>query len=160
MPVTPEDANRLSMQLIRLMKLLRSLHAQAPRLHPAVETAAYPILFNLLAGPKRVSSLAECVHSDVSTVSRQASHLTSHGLLEKLQDPQDGRALMLSLTPAGKQLLDELVQQRGDWFRHLLRDWDVSDIEQFSRSLARLSAECERERERLTNPDTTKEPRP
>ena len=99
MAISHDTAAQLSHELVRLMKLFQSLRQHAPRLHPGVDTASYPILFNLHDGPRRVSDLAGCVHSDVSTVSRQVTGLVTHGLVEKVPDPQDGRAQVLSLTP-------------------------------------------------------------
>lgn len=161
MSVDFNQANQLSLRLIRLMKLIKSVRSHAPRLHPAVESAAYPIMFNLVDGPKRVSSVADCVHSDVSTVSRQASCLAAYGLLEKLQDPEDGRVWMLSLTTEGKELVEDLAQQRGEWFRRALQEWDATEVEQFSRLLERLTLGCEHEYERLMKrTEKTKETRP
>ena len=50
----------------------------------------------------RVSARAGCAHSDVSTVSRQVSHLVTHGLLAKLPDPDDRRAHRVTLTDEGR----------------------------------------------------------
>lgn len=154
MPVSTAEAGRLSISLIRLMKVMKSIRTHAPRLHPAIETAAYPIMFNLVAGPRRVSALAECVHSDVSTVSRQTSALVDHGLLEKVRDPEDGRGWLISLTSEGEDLIHRLGEQRAEWFAQLLGDWDASEVESFARSVDRLTEACERSHQRLTAPDS------
>ena len=49
---------RVSLDLVRLVKLLKAVRLHAPRLHPAVDTMAYPVLFNLAAEERRVSALA------------------------------------------------------------------------------------------------------
>ena len=121
MAVTLDAAADLSLSLIRIMKLFQSMRHHAPRLHPAVEASAYPVLFNLHAGPKRVSELADCVHSDVSTVSRQATAIVSHGLAEKVTDPADGRAQVITLTPEGIALLERIKDQRARWFQEHAR---------------------------------------
>ena len=158
MPVSLEGANQLSLKLISLMKQLKGVRAVMPRIHPAVETAAYPIMFNLVDGPRRVSALAELVHSDASTVSRQTSSLAQHGLLVKLPDPEDGRASMLSLTDEGAELVARLGQLRGEWFKDMLQGWDPRDVAHFSLCLDRLSQSCETSRERLLRTaSTTKE---
>lgn len=150
MPVSVDEAGRLSLSLIRLMKLLKSIRTHAPQAHPAIETAAYPIMFTLVDGPMRVSALADAVHSDVSTVSRQSSALVEHGLLGKVQDPGDGRAWMLSLTDEGDGLVRQLKQQRAQWFSGLLQGWDHDDVATFTQGVERLIASCEQERRRLT----------
>ena len=88
--------------LIRVVKLLHHVRQQAPRRHPQVDPMAYPLLFNLLAAPLRVSALAELVHSDVSTVSRQVSTLVDLGFVTRGPDPDDGRAQALTLTDEGR----------------------------------------------------------
>jgi predicted transcriptional regulator len=93
MVINMETATRLSTELVRVMKLVQSMTQHAPKLHPGVEPASYPILFNLVEEPRRVFLLAECVHSDVSTVSRQVTMLASHGLLDKVAGPLDGPGL-------------------------------------------------------------------
>jgi DNA-binding MarR family transcriptional regulator len=149
MAISHDTAAQLSHELVRLMKLFQSLRQHAPRLHPGVDTASYPILFNLHDGPRRVSDLAGCVHSDVSTVSRQVTGLVTHGLVEKVPDPQDGRAQMLSLTTVGTDLLERLKDPRGEWFRSVLADWSEDEARAFIGSLERLMSGFEQSREQL-----------
>lgn len=139
MAINLETATRLSIEMTRVMKLFGSIRQHAPKVHPGVEPASYPILFNLIAGPQRVSLLAEHVYSDVSTVSRQVTTLVSHGLLEKVTDPHDGRACMVSLSAEGLALVDHLKASRGEWFRQLLQDWDPADAQAFADYLERFA---------------------
>jgi len=80
--VQPETTQALSNTLVRVMKIMSAMKHQAPRQHPAVDPSHYPVLFCLSGAPLRVSAVADSIHSDVSTVSRQVSHLVQHGLLE------------------------------------------------------------------------------
>lgn len=143
-----ETAERVSMGVIRLTKLLYALRQQAPRMHPAVEPSAYPVLFNLAAEPRRVSALAECTHSDISTVSRQVSTLVSHGLLEKVSDPHDGRAQMVQLSPEGRTLVASIQKSRNAWFTELLADWDTQDAHAFAGYLEQFAQTLEAARTR------------
>jgi len=143
MAISLETATRLSTELVGVMKRFQSLRQHAPKLHPGVDAASYPILFNLADEPRRVSLLAECVHSDASTVSRQVSLLVSHGLLAKVPDPNDGRAYMVSLSSEGAELVERLKASRGEWFRKMLHDWDPADAEDFAQYLERFAASVE-----------------
>lgn len=140
MAVSHDTATRLSHDLIRLFKLFSHLRHNAPRPHPGMDPSAYPILFSLLEEPRRVSALAEVVHSDISTVSRQVSSLVGHELVEKVPDPLDGRASLLSLTEQGRWLLQQLQVQRGQWFRTVLSDWTEQEAQTFIAQLERLAA--------------------
>jgi DNA-binding MarR family transcriptional regulator len=141
--ISLETATRLNIELVRVMKLFHSMRQHAPKVHPGVEPASYPILFNLIAGPQRVSLLAEHVYSDVSTVSRQVTTLFSHGLLDKVTDPHDGRACMVSLSTEGAALVEHLKASRGEWFRQLLQDWEPADAEAFGDYLEQFARSFE-----------------
>ena len=153
-----ETAERVSVSLVRLMKLMQAMRQHAPRIHPAVDAVSYPVLFQLAAEPRRVSVLAECIHSDVSTVSRQVSTLVGHGLLEKVSDPDDGRAQVVRLSPVGHDLLHQIQDQRAEWFRTIMDDWTPQEASEFAAYLERFGGALERSRERLSAPRTTTEP--
>ena len=149
MAISLETATRLSTELVRVMKLFQSMRQHAPKLHPGVEPASYPILFNLVDEPRRVSLLADCVHSDVSTVSRQVTMLVSHGLLDKVADPLDGRAHMVSLSAEGAELVERLKAARGEWFRQMLHDWDPADADAFNDQLDRFATSFEASKDKI-----------
>ena len=149
MAISLDSATRLSTELVRVVKLFQSMRQHAPKLHPGVEPASYPILFNLCDGPRRVSLLAECVHSDVSTVSRQVTMLVSHGLVDKVVDTQDGRAYMVSLSAEGAELVERLKVSRGEWFRRMLSDWDPADAEAFGDYLERFATSFEASKDQI-----------
>ncbi|MCE1178038.1 MarR family winged helix-turn-helix transcriptional regulator [Actinomycetota bacterium] len=136
---TQEAAGRLFVSVIRGMKMLQAAKARAARVHPAVESASYPILFSLSGEPQRVSALADLIHSDVSTVSRQVTHLAKAGLIAKVTDPADGRAQLISITPEGSQLVETLRQKRAAWLAGLLEDWTPEEIAQFTAYLDRFA---------------------
>ena len=143
MAISLDTATRLNSDLVRVMKLFHSMRQRAPRLHPGVEPAAYPILFNLIDEPRRVSLLADCVLSDVSTVSRQVTTLVSHGLVDKVADAHDGRAWMVSLSTEGKELVQRLKVERAQWFQQTLEDWEPAEVKAFGDFLERFAASVE-----------------
>lgn len=157
MPLSLETSTRLSTDLVGVFKLFAALKQHAPRFREGVEPAAYPILFNLLDEPRRVSALADCIHSDVSTVSRQVTTLAAHGLLAKIPDPADGRAAMVSLTDSGRDLVDELKASRGAWIQQILIDWEPAEAEQLIARLEQFtrSYEAAKEAGRLFAPHPT-----
>ena len=140
-PSTPTAV--LGDDLVRVVKLLHHVRQQAPRRHPQVDPMAYPLLFNLLAGPLRVSALAEVIHSDVSTVSRQVSTLVDLGFVTRGPDPDDGRAQALTLTDEGTALLHAIRGDRDRWLQGLLADWDDDDVVSFSQHLRHFASDLE-----------------
>lgn len=150
MPIDLDTAQRVGNDLIRVVKLFTSMRHHLPRLHPGAEPAAYPLLFQLSREPRRVSALADCVHSDVSTVSRQVSGLVSHGLVAKVQDEEDRRVSVVMLTPEGQEVIDRLIAGRSEWLVQLLEGWDVADVEAFDRYLERFGQSLQEARDRMT----------
>ncbi len=70
----------------------------------------FPVLHYLAAaGPTRQGHLAEAIGLDASTVSRHVRTLLDEGLLEASRDQDDGRATVLSISPAGCDFLTDHV---------------------------------------------------
>lgn len=131
-------AGQLSVSVIRMLRMLHATRARAPRVHPALEPSHHAVLVALRDAPARVGDIAERNVSDASTVSRQVSHLTALGLVEKVPDPQDGRAQLVALSDEGRAVLDELVARREAWFVELLSDWPDEDVATFIHYLDRF----------------------
>jgi DNA-binding MarR family transcriptional regulator len=134
-------SGELSAQLIRLIRLINSMkvHAAAKQRH-GVEFTSYVLLFHLVrTGPQRLSSLAECVHADVSTVSRQVSALVEHGLVEKTPDENDRRAALLAATDEGLELFRKIRRERSAMFDEVLEGWDHEEIAALTSLLGRFN---------------------
>ncbi|MGW2563107.1 MarR family winged helix-turn-helix transcriptional regulator [Streptomyces sp. NPDC001514] len=89
-------------------------------------------------GEMRMSRLAELLAVDMSVTSRHVAHVADRGWIERSPDPDDRRSRILRLTPAGKELLDELARRTTDMLAHHLRDWSDEDVGQLNALLARL----------------------
>lgn len=134
-------SGELSAQLIRLIRLINSMkvHSAAKQRH-GVEFTSYVLLFQLVrTGPQRLSSLAECLHADVSTVSRQISALVEHGLVEKTPDENDRRAALLAATDEGLELFRKMRRERSAMFDGILQGWAEDEIAALTTLLARFN---------------------
>jgi DNA-binding MarR family transcriptional regulator len=140
-----EIADRLGVQLIRLLKLVGKAGAQCQASHQdGIERASYALLACLVTdGPRRTTALAESVHSDTSTVSRQVSALVQHGLVERRPDPADGRACILAATATGEQVYERNRRVRNRYVAELLADWSEQDRRQLIELLSRFNTEFE-----------------
>lgn len=119
------------------------------------------LLFEVLRhGPLRASELAETTQADPSTVSRQVATLVSRGLLERREDPQDGRAYLLHATAAGVAHRNRLTASRNDHFTELLADWSLDDQRRFAELLARFADDFARYRETWFTALTSAAPEP
>jgi DNA-binding MarR family transcriptional regulator len=110
-----------------------------------VEWSAYVLLAPIVAeAPMRLSQLAECLHSDVSTVSRQVAAMVKDGLLERRADPVDGRASLLVATAKGRTTYEEHNRIRNEGLARMLSAWSEADRRQFTVLLARFADDVER----------------
>ncbi|MGH3979151.1 MAG: MarR family winged helix-turn-helix transcriptional regulator [Pseudonocardiaceae bacterium] len=136
-----DSADQLGDELLRLSRLMERTAAQlAAQRGDGVERASYQLLVNLVReGPQRTSTLAEAVHSDPSTVSRQAASLVHLGLLERRPDPEDGRACLLAATPEGERVHAERRRRRNEHLAAMTRDWPEADRRMFVTLLERFN---------------------
>lgn len=136
-------ADDLGVQLVGFMRLIAKAKSRLSSLTPGgVEHGAFPILATLInAGPQRTSSLAECLHTEISTISRQTGHLVQHGLIERQADPDDGRACLLAPTSAGRELYAQARAARNQWLAETWRAWDPADQQALITLLAKLNTD-------------------
>jgi DNA-binding MarR family transcriptional regulator len=147
-------AEEIGGQLVRLVRLIERVQAQYQAEHPdAVDRATYLLLVHLAKdGAQRAGALAEAVHSDPSTVSRQVAHLVQLGLVERVADPADGRATLLVATDEGRRVFDENRQLRNRRIAGLIADWPDEERQTFARLLTRFTDSFETHKARSATP--------
>lgn len=138
-------ADAVSGELIRLVRLMDRAHARYHADHPdAVERATYHLLVQLVkCGPQRSSALADAVHSDPSTVSRQVAHLVRLGYVARTADPADGRATLLAATDEGRRVFEQNRRARIERVAEMLADWEPQDQHTFAALLGRFATAFE-----------------
>jgi DNA-binding MarR family transcriptional regulator len=131
--------------LNRLLRLIERRQAQHRAAHPdALERATYHLLVHLVrGGPRRAVALADDVHSDPSTISRQVGQLVKLGLVERTADPDDGRATLLAATAEGQRVFEENRRLRNEHFAGLLAGWTEADRAALADLLGRFAADYE-----------------
>lgn len=156
-----EVADELSAELVRFARLVNRAKSEFSKRDPdGIERAAYAILACLVHdGPQRTGKLAESLHAEISTISRQSSSLVQHGLIERLVDPEDGRASQLAPTAEGLRVFEENRCLRNRWLAELLGDWPETDSQQLARLLDRFNSAIEEHVPQLTDGGSTPQPR-
>ncbi|HVW34025.1 MAG TPA: MarR family winged helix-turn-helix transcriptional regulator [Acidimicrobiia bacterium] len=140
----------IGVELVAASLSMLTRQASLMRLHDLVsnrggltlERSAYPLLNQILAlGTGRLSDVAAGLKVAVPTVSRQVRQLEDLGLVQRSQDPVDGRAVILEVTASG---LDALQRMRDEWRRtvaEILEPWPVKDREILGELLERFAVE-------------------
>ncbi len=89
-------------------------------------------------GAMRVTELAALANLDASTVSRHVQQMNRAGLIERTQDPDDGRAQRVALSDEGRELLHRGLTHRRELLAQSLENWDQHDIDTFDTLLTRF----------------------
>jgi len=141
--LSPEEvatADAVSSQLVRLVRVFDRAHARYQATNPdALERATYHLLVHLVdGGPRRAGALAEVVHCDPSTVSRQVAQLVRLGLVERSADPLDGRATLLGATTQGRRVCEQNRRLRNERVAAILSGWVPAERTIFAELLTRF----------------------
>ncbi len=106
----------------------------------SMDRAAYLLLNRLdKEGPMGVKALAASMGIDSSTVTRQVAPLVDTGLVKRTSHPEDGRAVVLQLSPRGTSRLEEVRSSRRRLMAELTQDWQPEEREVFCSLLTRFN---------------------
>ncbi len=136
---------RVEDELTLLVRRAQRVHLHNEGGLRLLERSVYNVLGRVHdEGVVRLSELAAAFTLDVSTVSRQVATLQAAGLIRRDPDPSDGRAALLTVTPAGRDVLERTRAQRRRMLHDVLAAWPAQDVELFADLLARFNADvCE-----------------
>ncbi|RLU80892.1 MarR family transcriptional regulator [Streptomyces griseocarneus] len=107
----------------------------------SMDRAAYLLLNRLdQEGPMGVKALAAGMGIDSSTVTRQVAPLVDTGLVKRTSHPEDGRAVVLQLSPRGKARLDEVRASRRELMALVTEGWTEDERDAFCSLLTRFNS--------------------
>jgi DNA-binding MarR family transcriptional regulator len=136
--IKEELAPRLRWAVTRLARRLRQ--EAGSDLGPS-QTAALATVER--HGPLSPSEMAEIERIRRPTVTRIVRHLEQTGLIERVTDPQDGRASILSVTPQGRALLRRLRERKTAYLATRLAALDAEDRRTLERAAELLEGMLE-----------------
>jgi DNA-binding MarR family transcriptional regulator len=129
-------------ELARQLGAVAAVRRDLGRLLPQDCSPASAILLALLQqyGEMRMSRLAELLAIDMSVTSRHVAYAAERGWLDRHPDPADKRSRLLSLSPRGEALLEDVSARYTEALATCLSDWSAADVAQLTGLLARLRA--------------------
>lgn len=132
-----------------LTRLLRRSRIRAMRavveIHPDLDFASYLLMLAIYEShdPGRAgvrgSELADVAGVHKSTISRGLATLERLGLADRVPDPTDGRARLVTLSEDASHRLEAVRARRHAEVAQALADWDTQDLEAFAHLLQRLN---------------------
>lgn len=118
-------ADRLHSWAIHLLRWLREADRASPV--SAAELSALSVIVH--AGPLSPTALARLEQVQPPSMSRTVRGLEERQLVDRAPDPHDGRAVHLSATPAGREVLEEGRERRLRVLHHQLEELKDEDVE-------------------------------
>jgi len=94
-------------------------------------------------GPQRLSDLPKGIPLDLSTISRHCASLARDGLLERTEDPTDGRAVRVTLTQAGREHLAHLRSEKAALLKSATEHWNQEEIGNLTELLTQMAIDLE-----------------
>lgn len=131
-----ETAARLRAVVGKLARRLNAL-ARGSGLTPS-QLSALGVIARL--GPIRLSELAEIESMNPTMVSRVVAALDEAGLVRRKPDPDDRRAGLLEMSPAGRRTHDRLRAERGRALTRGLESIGQADVAAVEAALPALEA--------------------
>jgi DNA-binding MarR family transcriptional regulator len=127
---------------------LANTHARATRLleariagHHGLSFSELRLLRAIAAAPegrRRPSELAGELEITASGIARAILPLEKRGIVKREPDPQDARASRVTLTAAGRSLIDEASATAAQTAAKLMRRLSVGQIKQLERLLSEI----------------------
>jgi DNA-binding MarR family transcriptional regulator len=141
--IGPGRADAIGVIEVELIKLVRHLETFGRRssLYVRVDRAGYlamRVLDDL--GPASTNALAQALHLDGSTVTRQIAPLERTGLIERRPDPADGRSSIIAMTAEGRRVMGEVESERRRCIEALVSGWDCAEQAGLAAALTRLNS--------------------
>ena len=86
-----------------------------------------------------IGAVADRLDVDPSTASRLVAGAIDAGMVSRRASEADARRAQLTLTDAGREVLDHAAKVRRDFIGSLMADWTAEDREAFARLLTMFS---------------------
>jgi len=133
----PSEASRLRRTLIDLSRVVLACDREAACCEGVSASGSHALEALARVGPATLNEVAAELFVDKSTTSRIVRALEGDGLVQRAADPEDRRALRLSLTTEGEAVLGRIRTQALETNRRLLGRYP----EQVARGMVDLLAD-------------------
>ncbi|GCA97627.1 MarR family winged helix-turn-helix transcriptional regulator [Mycolicibacterium sp. NCC-Tsukiji] len=126
MTVAPATETTLASDLLAVVARINRLANQRVRL--PLPFAQARLLSTIEAeGRARISDLAALDHCSQPTMTTQVRRLEDAGLVSRTIDPDDARAVLISITPQGIATLAQVRADRGNAIDPFMEELDSTD---------------------------------
>jgi len=131
--IDTDTAARLRASIMRLHRRLRRTAAGASAALTPTQISVLHTVVRL--GPIRLSELAAEEGVNPTMLSRVVADLGQAALAERVGDPQDRRAALVTATASGRQLAERMRRERTDVLHLALSTLSPADRDELARAL-------------------------
>lgn len=130
----PTGADRRTSQLDEIAEALPQRAAALSRLFltqtsVCVSRTEVGVLRSLRSGPRRITELAAEERVTQPAITLLVNRLEDRGWVKRIPDPSDGRAVLVSLTPAGEEVFERLRAEYRALLHEEMAALDDSEVE-------------------------------
>lgn len=118
-----------------------------------MEDVAFPLAGDVLAflllnqllyrGAGRPTEMAEAIQTSRSNVSKVVGRLERAGLVVRAPDAADDRAVVIALTPAGREVGERVISTVGGMFEDAFSSWTARDRATLERLIIKLARDLD-----------------
>lgn len=138
------DAANLYEALSELVRVYQFRDRDKICCHDISVTQCYALDALVRSGPRTLNELAAALYLDKSTTSRVVTTLQRKGYVTRQTHPQDRRAVLVAMTPAGETLHHRIQGDLVQETRELLKDFEPAVRQAAPALLLRLAQAAER----------------
>jgi len=136
---TVDDLDVVELELLKLVRHLENFGRKSS-LYQEIDRAGYIALRTLDGlGASCINRLAQELHLDSSTVTRQVGALESGGLVVRHVDPNDGRSWLIDLTARGRKVMRTVERGRHHAIDSMLDGWPHEEVRDLARMITKLN---------------------
>jgi DNA-binding MarR family transcriptional regulator len=135
--------DRRSSQLDEIAEALPQRSAELSRLFltrtsVCVSRTEVGVMRNLREGPQRITELAAQERVTQPAITLLVNRLAERGWVERIPDPTDGRAVLVSLTAAGQEVFERLRSEYRALLHEEMATLEDSEVETLAAAVAVL----------------------
>ena len=147
--IRDEALAEVETQVALLLRRADGARRRSPDLEGTLERSHYLVLRRLAErGPASISTLADELQLDASTMTRQVLAMQAEGIVARGVDEHDARRAVVSPTDAGLAALETSRQARTGLYARVLDDWTGDDRAHLATLLRRLNEALDADRRR------------
>lgn len=120
-------------------RFMRALASDWRQVEHSPVPGQFRVLFVLTQGPLNLSALASKLQVSLPTMSSSITTLVDRGWVARRRDPDDGRKVLIEITPEGCGMLAHIRDVAQAHIAQALRELSEAECEQIITGLAALS---------------------